>query len=94
MSKKWLATLPPDLQKIVRDDAAKVSKEIVPFVKEFFDKQSEVWKSKGGVLISLPAAEQAAMIAKISTIGEDLSKDKPELNKAVKLVFESAKRNK
>ncbi len=25
MSKKWLATLPPDLQKIVRDDAAKVS---------------------------------------------------------------------
>ena len=94
MSKKWLATLPPDLQKIVRDDAAKVSTEIVPFVKEFFAKQREVWKGKGGVLISLPAAEQAAMIAKISSIGEDLSKDKPELNKAVKLVFESAARNK
>ena len=28
------------------------------------------------------------MIAKVSTIGEDLSKDKPDLNKAVKLVFE------
>ena len=25
MSKKWLETLPPDLQKIVRDDGAKVS---------------------------------------------------------------------
>ena len=36
MSKRWLATLPPDLQKIVRDNAAKVSKEIVPFVKDFF----------------------------------------------------------
>jgi len=94
MSKKWLATLPPDLQKVVRDDAAKVSKEIVPFVKEFFAKQRDVWKSKGGVLISLPAAEQAAMVAKVSTIGEDLSKDNPDLNKAVKLVFESAKRNK
>jgi TRAP-type C4-dicarboxylate transport system substrate-binding protein len=94
MSKKWLATLPPDLQKIVRDDAAKVSKEIVPFVKEFFAKQRDVWKGKGGVLISLPAAEQAAMVAKISTIGEDLSKDNPDLNKAVKLVFESAKKNK
>lgn len=94
MSKKWLATLPPDLQKIVRDDAAKVSTEIVPFVKEFFAKQREVWKGKGGVLISLPAAEQAAMTAKVSTIGEDLSKDNPELNKAVKLVFESAARNK
>ena len=94
VSKKWLATLPPDLQKIVRDDAAKVSTEIVPFVKEFFAKQRDVWKAKGGILISLPAAEQAAMVAKVSTIGEDLSKDNPELNKAVKLVFESAARNK
>jgi hypothetical protein len=34
------------------------------------------------------------MIDKISSIGEDLSKTKPELNKAVKTVFESAKRNK
>ena len=55
MSKKWLATLPPDLQKIVRDDAGKVSQEIVPFVKEFFAKQYDIWKGKGGVLIKLPA---------------------------------------
>ncbi len=94
MSKKWLATLPPDLQTIVRDDAAKVSKEIVPFVKDFFGKQRDVWKNKGGVLVDLPAQEQAAMMAKISSIGEDLSKDNPELNQAVKLVFESAQRNK
>ena len=94
MSKKWLATLPPDLQKIVRDDAAKVSDGIVPFVKEFFAKQRDVWKSKGGELISLPAAEQAEMIANVSSIGQDLSKDNPDLNKAVKLVFDSAKRHK
>jgi hypothetical protein len=34
------------------------------------------------------------MTAKVSTIGEDLSKDKPELNAAVKLVFETAQRAK
>jgi TRAP-type C4-dicarboxylate transport system substrate-binding protein len=94
MSKKWIATLPPDLQKIVHDDATKVSKEIVPFVKDFFVKQYDIWKGKGGLLIKLPAAEQAAMMAKVSSIGEDLSKDNAELNKTVKLVFESAKRNK
>jgi hypothetical protein len=66
----------------------------VPFVKEFVAKQYDVWKSRGGVVIRLPADEQAAMMAKISTIAEDLSKDKPELNAAVKLVFESAQRNK
>ncbi len=92
MSKRWLATLPPDLQKIVRDNGAKVSKDIIPFVKEFFEKQYDIWKSQGGLLTKLPASEQAAMIAKVSTIGEDLSKDKPDLNKAVKLVFEAANR--
>lgn len=94
MSKRWLDSLPPDLQKIVRDDAEKTSKDIVPFVKEFFGNQRKVWTDKGGELISLPAAEQAAMVEKVSSIGDDLSKSKPELNKTVKAVFESAKRNK
>ncbi len=94
MSKKWLDSLPPDLQKIVRDDAEQVSVDLVPFVKEFFAKQRKVWTDKGGELISFPAAEQSALIEKISSIGEDLSKSKPELNNAVKTVFESAKRNK
>jgi len=44
------------------------------------------------VLNHLPANEQAAVIAKVSSIGEDLSKDKPDLNKAIKMVFEVAKR--
>ena len=80
--------------KIVRDDAAKTSRDVVPFVKEFYPKQYDIWRSRRGEVIRFPADEQAAMMASISTIGEDLSKDKPDLNAAVKLVFESAKRNK
>jgi hypothetical protein len=71
-----------------------VSKDIVPFVNDFFAAQRKVWTDKGGELISLPAAEQEAMIAKISSIGSDLSQSNPELNDAVKLVFEAAARNK
>jgi TRAP-type C4-dicarboxylate transport system substrate-binding protein len=93
MSKRWLASLPPDLQKIVHESGAKTSKDVIPFVKEFFAKQYDLWKSRGGVVNQLPANEQAAMLAKVSSIGEDLSKDKPELNKAIKMVFEVAKRN-
>ena len=92
MSKRWLATLPPDLQKIVLDNGTKVSKDVIPFVKEFFAKQYDIWKSKGGVLNKLPPDEQKAMLAKVVSIGEDLSKDKPELNKAVKLVFEASRK--
>jgi TRAP-type C4-dicarboxylate transport system substrate-binding protein len=94
LSKKWFDSLPEDLRKIVRDDAAAVSTQIVAFVNDFFAAQRKAWTDTGGELISLPAAEQDAMLAKISSIGDDLSKDKPGLNKAVELVFESAARNK
>jgi TRAP-type C4-dicarboxylate transport system substrate-binding protein len=94
MSKKWFDALPADLQKVVRDDGRKVSADIFPFVEEFFDNQSKIWLSRGGEIIQLPNDELAAVTAKVSTIGEDLSKDNPDLNKAVKLVFDSAKRHK
>ena len=93
MNKKWIEALPADLQKVVRGDAAAVSKEIVPFLNEFIAAQHKEWTDKGGVLIDLPADEQAALNAKLSSIGDDLSKDDPELNKAVNLVVELAARN-
>ena len=94
LSKKWVEALPPDLQKLVRDDAAAVSKDIVPFVNDFFAAQRKIWTDSGGELTSLPAAEQAAMIAKVSSVANDLSESKPELEAAVKLVFAAAMRNK
>jgi len=94
MSRKWLDGLPPDLQKIVRDDAESVSRELVPFVKDFYAKQQQLWTERGGELARLPDADNAALTAKISSVGFDLSKSKPDLNKAVATVFESAKRNK
>jgi TRAP-type C4-dicarboxylate transport system substrate-binding protein len=90
LSKKWVDGLPADLQKIVRDDAMKTSIDIMPYVDEFFDQQRQIWKDSGGSLTSLPEADQAAMIAKISSIGEDLSKSKPALDEAVKTVFATA----
>jgi TRAP-type transport system periplasmic protein len=94
MSKRWLDTLPADLQKIINDDAAKVTGEITPWVKEFFAAQTKVYTDNGGMISKLPPAEFAAMTAKISTIGDDLSKGKPALNQTVKALFESAARNK
>lgn len=94
ISKKWLESLPPDLQKVVRNDATEISNGIVPFVKEFFAAQRKVWTDNGGELTSLPADEQTALIQKISVVAVDLSASKPDLNAAVKIVFASAGRNK
>ena len=54
LSKRWMDTLPPDLQKIVYDDGNKVTAEITPFVKEFWIAQNKVWKDNGGVTTKLP----------------------------------------
>ncbi len=95
MSKKWMDTLPPDLQKVIDDAGAKVTAEITPYVKEFFAEQTKIFTTTGGgTITNLPKAEHDAMIAKVSTIGDDLSKTKPALNTAVKALFESAARNK
>jgi TRAP-type C4-dicarboxylate transport system substrate-binding protein len=94
MNKKWLEALPPDLQKVVRDDASATAISIVLFVNDFFEAQRKEWTSKGGELISLPASEQAEFMAKTSNIGDELSKDRPELNEAVKVVTEAAARAK
>jgi TRAP-type transport system periplasmic protein len=94
LSRKWLDSLPADLQRIVCDDAMAVSTQIVPFVNDFFAAQRKVWTDSGGELISLPAAEQQAMITRISSVANDVSASNPKLNAAVKIVFESAARNK
>jgi TRAP-type transport system periplasmic protein len=94
MNKKWVEALPPDLQKIVRDDATSVNKEIVALAREAYAIERKEWTDKGGELINPPEDEEAAVNAKIATIGDELSKDRPELNKAVKVVAEAAARNK
>jgi TRAP-type C4-dicarboxylate transport system substrate-binding protein len=94
MSKKWFDALPADLQKIVREDGRKVSDEMFPVVNKFFDDQEKLWVSRGGEIIKLPPAEHAALIAKVSSIGNDLSKSDPALNAAVKAAFEAAKKYK
>ena len=90
MSKKWMDSLPADLQKIVHDDAAKVTAEITPFVKQFVAEQDKVYLQHGGTITDLPKDEFDAMIKKVSSIGDDMSKSKPGLNQTVKTLFAAA----
>jgi TRAP-type C4-dicarboxylate transport system substrate-binding protein len=94
MSKRWLEGLPPDLQKIIRDDATAVTAGIVPFTKDFIAAQEKAWTDQGGELITLPPDEQAELTAKVSSIGADLSKDKPALSEAVQMAFNLAAKSK
>ena len=93
-SGKWFASLPPDLQKILSDDARQIAAAVIPWAIDYNAKQDAVWTGKGGELIKLPAAEQASMMSTLDSVGADVSKSKPNLQAAYDLVAAAAKRAK
>ena len=92
VSKKWFATLPPDLQKIVEDDAAKEDMAINPWATDYDEKARGVWTGRGGELISLPPEEQSSMMEGLASVGDDVSKKKPAVAAAYQIVTAAAHR--
>ena len=92
ISKSWYDSLPPDLQKIIDDDAMAQQTALTPVAIDIFEKARKGWTEGGGELISLPADEQADMMKTFASVGVDVSKPKPLLSEAYKIVTEAAQR--
>jgi TRAP-type C4-dicarboxylate transport system substrate-binding protein len=92
ISKKWYDALPAELQKIVDTNAAKGATAINPAAIEIVNNARKGWTDTGGELISLPPEEQAAMMKTLSGVGAEVSKAKPALSEAYKIVTDAAQR--
>jgi TRAP-type C4-dicarboxylate transport system substrate-binding protein len=92
VSKKWYDGLPADLQQIVDRAGAQESTAINPWATDFNGKVRQGWLDKGGEIISLTPDEQAALMSTLASVGEDVSKAKPELSAAYGIVTDAAKR--
>ena len=79
MSKRWFGTLPADLQAMVLATVQEATAETIPWQIDFSAQQRKVWTDKGGVIDVLSPADRAEMAAKLSTVGDDIVKTKPEL---------------
>ena len=90
VSKKWYDSLPTDLRQIVDKDAASESIAINPQAIEINGRARKAWMDRGGELISLPADEQSAMLKTLASVGEDVSKTKPQLSAAYLVATEAA----
>ena len=88
------AERPPLVMNAATRVATKTSLDTLSFIDQFFDAQRQVWKDSGGSAIHLPEADQKEMLAKISSIADDLSATKPDLNATVKTIFAAAAKNK
>jgi TRAP-type C4-dicarboxylate transport system substrate-binding protein len=92
LSKKWFDSLPADLQQIVEKDASNLSVNFNPRAIEIENAAIKTWTDKGGELINLPPDEQAEMLKEMSGAAAAISKEKPALAEAFKMVTDAAKR--
>lgn len=92
VNKAWYEALPPDLRKIVDDDAAAQQKAIGPVAEDIVGKARKGWVAGGGELIDLPAAEQAQMMTTFADVVAGVAKEKPALYEAYKVISDAAQR--
>jgi TRAP-type C4-dicarboxylate transport system substrate-binding protein len=92
INRKWYEALPQDLRQVVDKAAARETVAVNQGTTEFVEKMKRLWVERGGELISLPADEQAAMMKTLASVGTDISKSKPALATAYKVVTDAANR--
>ena len=92
VSRKWLAKLPADLQKIVIEEGNKLQARTTAFSDKSENFMINKWKSSGGELVELPAADQKILQSKLASVGEDVTKSNPSLNAFYKRVHATGKK--
>jgi hypothetical protein len=80
------------LQQIVEKDASDLSVSFNPRAIEIENAAIKTWTDNNGELIKLPPDEQAAMLKEMSGAAVAVSKEKPALADAYKMVTDAAKR--
>ena len=91
VSKLWYDKLPPDLQKILVEEGEAVQKELFDWTVDFNNKGRQTWTDKGGELIKLPAADQAELTKRLSTVGDEVVASQPRLKEIYDLMVQTAK---
>ncbi|HEX4042555.1 MAG TPA: TRAP transporter substrate-binding protein [Xanthobacteraceae bacterium] len=79
MSKPWLDKLPPDLSKIIVDQARKLQPWARQTAVDEVAQLRQVWLSRGGEIVHLAPAEQAELEKRLKPIGAEVTKDDPVL---------------
>jgi TRAP-type C4-dicarboxylate transport system substrate-binding protein len=93
VSRIWFDKLPPDLQKVVMDAGAAVSRDILPWAMQNYKEHEETWVKNGGEIVTLSAAEQAEMTRLMAPIGAEVTSRKPEEKAMYELLLKVAKKH-
>lgn len=92
VSKTWYAGLPADLQKIVDDDARRISEGLYQFSLDEEKRALDEWTKAGGEVIRFAPAEQQRLMERLRPIGAEVTAKKPDEKAMYELLVETAKR--
>jgi TRAP-type transport system periplasmic protein len=93
VSKAWLDTLPPDLQKIVIDSGTAVQAKSQAWNTEFVKRLTDQWASVGGTVHVLSAEDLAQMKTLLDPVGDESTKDQPAVHDMLQMVRAAAAKN-
>jgi TRAP-type C4-dicarboxylate transport system substrate-binding protein len=80
VSKRWLDTLPPDLQKIVLATGRSIEPETQAFAIDILVKLRQQWLATGSEIHVLPAEDLARMRTLLTPVGDEVTKSNPPVN--------------
>jgi TRAP-type C4-dicarboxylate transport system substrate-binding protein len=87
ISKTWLATLPPDLQKIVLGDGLRTGHDVIPFTTSYLTRMASIWTENGGHIGHWTPAEEKQLATSVAGIGRDVTAGKPALTELYQLLL-------
>jgi len=90
VSKPWLDTLPPDLQKVVTDAGATAQERAQAWEIDFNKQLEKNWTSAGGEVHTLSADDLAKMKTLLGPVADDATKDQPAVHDMLQLVRAAA----
>jgi TRAP-type C4-dicarboxylate transport system substrate-binding protein len=93
VSKPWLDTLPPDLQKIVIDSGKAVEAKAQAWNTDFIKQLAQQWAAVGGTVHMLPADDLAQMKTLLDPVGDESTKDQPAVHDMLQMVRAAAAKN-
>jgi TRAP-type C4-dicarboxylate transport system substrate-binding protein len=94
VSKTWFDQLPPDLQRIVTADGARVARDAYLPTVRIVEQARQDWIAGGGTDVQLTAAQQAGLTSRLSNVATDAFKDKPAVLQFYNLLTSTAARYK
>jgi TRAP-type C4-dicarboxylate transport system substrate-binding protein len=93
VSKPWLDTLPPVLQKAVTDAGTTVQAKAQAWEVDFTKKLASDWTALGGTVHALPSEDLARMKTLLDPVADETTKSQPAVHDMLELVRAAAVRH-